>query len=725
MSQPSAPQLFAAALYLFTTLVWSVIAADLWQFRLRLRPRNPMSRLLPWLCSAVAGLFASALIFALVPAETHALRPWPLVALYTFQDAIIVVAIALTRHLALLMPTGVSRPTRRWLVGNYSLAAAIVALTVAPIPFMAAMPVSAVAVIRTIHFGYIVIMLGLTVAHVARFARRGLWSPGSLGDMRTADVVALTVGILVAVVLFSALVSVGEYSWVRPTWVVILNTALGLTLAVPFAVRVLGLLVRELSVMGVNLLVASGVYALVTALGARYGSAPGSVFQLVGVFAPILLLIPAQAPLRRVVSDWFFRRRHQRQAELHSALLHLSPELGIAECCRLGMEEFVRIMGLRGAGILLDADGTAIVAGAMDLAPLQRVWPRGAAAAALPTAVFAGGLMRELPLPLQQALIDAEVVGVTPIVSPRRRWGCGFITTDVLRASFTPEEIEAVQALAGQFALVLDAAELLERAVTVERSLAHSEKLAAVGELAARVAHEIRNPVTAARSLAQLMMSDPTSPHAAEHCELILAELGRVERQVQALLRFARREDFSFAAVDVGDLARAALEPLRARLEAGGVSVETAIAPGVVARADADKLRQVVLNLLDNAADAVAGSADKRVTLSVRGLNGMAVLEVGDSGPGVPDDALPRLFEPFFSLKTTGTGLGLAIVKRTVEAHGGRVEALTLAGAGLSLRVELPSEGSKGPRGRGSEQDFGRGPSKLGPSTVNPRTPSE
>ena len=76
------------------------------------------------------------------------------------------------------------------------------------------------------------------------------------------------------------------------------------------------------------------------------------------------------------------------------------------------------------------------------------------------------------------------------------------MTTGVLRASFTIEEIEAVQATAGQFALVLDAAELLERAVTVERSLAHTEKLAAVGELAARVAHEIRNPVTAARSLA-------------------------------------------------------------------------------------------------------------------------------------------------------------------------------------------------------------------------------
>jgi signal transduction histidine kinase len=354
------------------------------------------------------------------------------------------------------------------------------------------------------------------------------------------------------------------------------------------------------------------------------------------------------------------------------------------------MDEFVRIMELRGAGVLLEADGTALTAGAIDVEPLQRVWPRGTEADALPTAVFAGGVFRELPLPLQQALIDAEVVGVMPLVSPRRRWGYAFITTDFLRASFTHEEIEAAQALAGQFALVLDAAELLERAVTVERSLAHSEKLAAVGEMAARVAHEIRNPVTAARSLAQLMVRDPSSPHAAEHAELILAELGRVERQVQALLRFARREEFSFEPVDLGELVRSALEPLRARLEANGVAVEVDIDAGVVARGDREKLRQVVMNLLDNAADAVGGSDDKRVALAVHGMNGAAVLEVRDSGPGVPVEALPRLFEPFFSLKTTGTGLGLAIVKRTVEAHGGRVEARAAAGAGLSLRVELP-----------------------------------
>lgn len=691
MIELSAAQLFAAAMFLLTAMVWAIIAAEQWSFRLRVRPRNPASRLLPWLCSCAAAFFALAVAFSLIPPEVHLRHSPALLALYHLADILIIIALALTRHLAVMMPLVAGRPTRRWLILHYGFAALVIFFTVDTPAVLARSETSRIFVMHAVQFSYIVVMLTLSVAHVARFARRGLWRAGSLGDLRTADIVTLSVGVLAATVLFIALTWIGDSTWSTPPWLVVLNSVVGLLLAVPFAVRALGLLVRELSVLAVNLSAAFGLYWAVSMLAARYGSAPGSVLYLAAACVPVLALIPLQTALRRAIGDLVFRRRQRRQVELQAALLRLSPELGIVECCRRGMEEFVRIMQLRGAGVLLEPDGAAIAAGDIDLQPLQRVWPRGPAADTLPTAVFAGGVFRELPNELQEALIEAEVVGVTPIVSPRRRWGCGFITTGVLRASFTAEEIEAAQALAGQFALLLDAAELLERARSVERSLAHSEKLAAVGEMAARVAHEIRNPVTAARSLAQLMVRDPASPHAAEHAELILAELGRVERQVQALLRFARREEFSFEeAVDVGDVARSALEPLRARLEANGVAVTTDIAAGVVARADREKLRQVVANLLDNAADAVGASADKRVALAVHGAPGAAVLEVRDSGPGVPADALPRLFEPFFSLKTTGTGLGLAIVKRTVEAHGGRVEACAAAGAGLLMRVELP-----------------------------------
>jgi signal transduction histidine kinase len=298
--------------------------------------------------------------------------------------------------------------------------------------------------------------------------------------------------------------------------------------------------------------------------------------------------------------------------------------------------------------------------------------------------------LRELPSGLIEALSDTDIVGVLPIVSPRRRWGLLTISTAWLGVNFTDEDEEVLQAFADQLALVLDGADLLARAVAVERSLAHSEKLAAIGALAARIAHEIRNPVTAARSLAQQLAHEPASPLNGEHAGLILTELERVERQVATLLRFARREAFHFEPVDLGALVRATLEEFQGRLDAAGIEVEVDARDGISAPVDREKIRQVLINLIENAMDALGDVAEhKRLTVAVAGVNGNAELCVTDSGPGVPADTLPQLFEPFFSLKAKGTGLGLAIAKRTIEAHGGRIEALT-TGGGMTFRVSLP-----------------------------------
>jgi signal transduction histidine kinase len=304
-----------------------------------------------------------------------------------------------------------------------------------------------------------------------------------------------------------------------------------------------------------------------------------------------------------------------------------------------------------------------------------------------------GGL-RELPRPLREALVDSDVVWALPISSPRRRWGWLFVTSGGVGVKFAIDDVEHGEAVTTQLALVLDGAELLARAVGVERSLAHAEKLAAVGELAARVAHEIRNPVTAARSLAQQLVREPVTPDSAESAALILGELERVERRVASLLRFARREDLRLEPVDVGELAHATLASFRTRLAAADVDLDLDAHSGVIATADREQLRQVLVNLVENALDALADAdGPRRLAVAVGSVNGSAVVRVSDSGPGVPADALARLFEPFFSLKPTGTGLGLAIVRRTVEAHGGEIRARSSPGAGATFEVTLPLGG--------------------------------
>ena len=107
-------------------------------------------------------------------------------------------------------------------------------------------------------------------------------------------------------------------------------------------------------------------------------------------------------------------------------------------------------------------------------------------------------------------------------------------------------------------------------------------------------------------------------------------------------------------------------------------------------------MRQVVINLIENALDALSdGTLPKQLNVAVGSANGSATIRVTDSGPGVPADALPHLFEPFFSLKEKGTGLGLAIAKRTVDAHGGRIAAAAQQHAGMTFTIELPQAGAK------------------------------
>ena len=141
-------------------------------------------------------------------------------------------------------------------------------------------------------------------------------------------------------------------------------------------------------------------------------------------------------------------------------------------------------------------------------------------------------------------------------------------------------------------ALRLDAADLVTRVQAVERSLAHAEKLTAVGEAAARIAHDVRNPITAARSLAQQLVTEADDPFREEHT-MMLSELERVEHHVAALLRFSRRDEPNLVRVDVAEVVRRALAPLLSRLAADTVTVTLEAPDRLAIVADAEALHNV------------------------------------------------------------------------------------------------------------------------------------
>src|SRR5262245_2307602 len=303
MTQLSTLQLAAAAAYFLPTLVFSIVAADLWEFCLRLRPRNQLSRLLPLLASAAAAFFFLQIIFTLLPDHMHGNPPAPLIALYMLADVLIIATVALTRHVAHLVPLSSPAPTRRWLLVNYGLAALATAISVDPHLIPAPTFQAQLVILRICHFSYIVAMLALSVWQVARHARRGLWRPGSLGDMRTADVVILSVGVLGCAALFVGVVRGTASGWAPQSWWPFVSAATGLTLATPFAVRILGRVVRTVAVVVIDLAAAAVIYWAARQAAAAVDPEISALFELAAVFLPILVLIPVQTPLRKAI-DW-------------------------------------------------------------------------------------------------------------------------------------------------------------------------------------------------------------------------------------------------------------------------------------------------------------------------------------------------------------------------------------------------------------------------------------
>jgi signal transduction histidine kinase len=235
--------------------------------------------------------------------------------------------------------------------------------------------------------------------------------------------------------------------------------------------------------------------------------------------------------------------------------------------------------------------------------------------------------------------------------------------------------------------------------VQAERLLERREKLAVLGTLTAGIAHEIRNPLTSLKArLYTLEKHLQSVPAARRDTEIISAEISRLERIVQDALSFARPSDPKLETIAADTLLGEIQGLMSTSLEGRAVKLVVEPNPGLSIRADSGHLKQVLINLVGNAADAIDGNGT--ITLSARTarvqLGGRetdaVVLEVSDTGKGIPPEIEKRLFDPFFSTKETGTGLGLPIAARIVERHGGRLEYQTQLGHGTTFSVVLPRE---------------------------------
>ena len=231
----------------------------------------------------------------------------------------------------------------------------------------------------------------------------------------------------------------------------------------------------------------------------------------------------------------------------------------------------------------------------------------------------------------------------------------------------------------------------IEREVRREKVVMQTEKQASIDELSSTIAHEIRNPIAAAKSLVQQMGEDPTSVENVEYAKVALDELDRVERRISHLLRFAKEEDYQFDNVNLATIVDSALTQLRAKLDAAKVSVARNYIGGPTVHADKEKLKQVFANVLDNAIDALESiTEDRRIDLFIENGGKRAVVRLRDNGCGIPPEKIDRIFNPFFTTKDKGTGLGMAISRKIVEAHEGSIDVVSEPGRGSEFAIALP-----------------------------------
>jgi signal transduction histidine kinase len=220
-----------------------------------------------------------------------------------------------------------------------------------------------------------------------------------------------------------------------------------------------------------------------------------------------------------------------------------------------------------------------------------------------------------------------------------------------------------------------------------------TEKLAAIGELVAGVAHELNNPLTGISTFAQLLLEDKLQAEQFESVNLIKREADRAIGVIRDLLLFARKTDGREVPVDINTIVKHTVRLRALASRSGGIEVHMLLdSNDPQVRGDEQKLQQVLLNLLVNAESAMEGAEVRHLSLITQRKQGMVQIVVSDTGHGMPASVSQRVFEPFFTTKPPGegTGLGLSVSYGIIQAHGGVVSVDSTPEVGTTFTILLP-----------------------------------
>ncbi len=259
-------------------------------------------------------------------------------------------------------------------------------------------------------------------------------------------------------------------------------------------------------------------------------------------------------------------------------------------------------------------------------------------------------------------------------------------------AMLSGETRTALEFLCEQLPGALDLCRLIEEKLRLERELAERERLALVGQMAASISHNLKNPLGSIKTILQLQLENPEMPESLRHeTKIVLDEIARLSSKLNQLLQFSRPTvlgEASSPLCDACEVARQVTDVLRHDAERKGVTLESSAAANAVRlAARTEAVSDILSNLVVNALEAAPPGGHARVQVSEK--DGMALLSVEDDGPGIPAELREKIMQPFFTTKNQGTGLGLAIVARRATEAGGKLEMVSPANAGKGTRFEV------------------------------------
>jgi len=424
--------------------------------------------------------------------------------------------------------------------------------------------------------------------------------------------------------------------------------------------------------------------------------------EIAALYIVVVLLVanPLRERVQVGVDRLFYRQTYSYRGAVEETSRRLASLLGTAEINATVLRVLTEDMTI-GAGVLfvlgddssIEAHGhpDVLTVQARSLAAEGRAAVRRLAAAARPLTAYAlgaGGTDGAAPSPEAELARALGAVLFVPLRFQNRPTGLLVVGEKRSGAFYSDEDLHLLQTLANQAALAFENARAYEALARTQQSLVQAERLAAVGELAATVAHGIRNPLAGIRLAAQVAQDDRDDPEAiADSLNDIINETDRLEQRVRALLDFTRPFEPNPAPTDLHAAIEVFAADLRQRLPPG-IELSTEFAPAVpYVAVDRPQLQEVLEVIVINAAQAMRGAGRIAITVATTGSG--ATIRITDDGPGIEAAVLGRIFELFFTTKSSGTGIGLAMARRLIERQGGTLRVASEPGKGATFTIEL------------------------------------